>query len=86
MTEDQIERIAQTLYELDRQKSLRSHRWHRWSVGSETKHERYRARARTLLAGEDFARVATRLENQYWHAGQLIRQHLRPIPASSAHH
>src|SRR5919202_623304 len=34
MTEDQIERIAVTLYELDRQKGLRAHRW---SVGIEAK-------------------------------------------------
>ena len=54
MTKDQIECIAQTLCELDWQKGLRSH--HR-SVGSEAKRERYRARARALLAGEDFACV-----------------------------
>ena len=83
MTEDQIEQIAIQLYELDRQKGLRSHRW---SVSSETKRERYRARARTLLAGEDFACVITRLENQYWHTSQLIQRHFRPIPASSTHH
>ena len=83
MTEDQIEHIAVTLYELDRQKSLRSHRW---AVGSEAKRERYRARARALLAGEDFACVVARLENQYWRTGCLIREHLRPIPASNAHH
>jgi hypothetical protein len=62
MTKDEIERIAIQLYELDRQKGLRSHRW---SVGSETKRERYRARARTLLAGKDFTCVAARLENQH---------------------
>ena len=62
MTEDQIERIAVTLYELDRQKGLRTHRW---SVGSEAKRERYRARARALLAGKDFTCVVARLENQY---------------------
>ncbi len=83
MTEDQIERIAQTLYELDRQKGLRAHRW---NVGSEAKRERYRARARALLASEDFACVAARLENQYWRTGQLIQQHLQPIPASSTRH
>ena len=83
MTKDQIERIAQTLYELDRQKGLRSHRW---NVGSEAKRERYRARARALLAGEDFACVIARLEHQHWRTDQLIRQHLRPIPASSTRH
>ena len=74
MTSEEVERIAQTLYELDRQKGLRSHRW---SVGSETKREHYRAKARTLLAGENFTCVAARLENQHWRTGQLIRQHLR---------
>ena len=83
MTKDQIERIAQTLYELDRQKGLRTHRW---NVGSEAKRERYRAGARALLASEDFACVITQLEHQYWHTGQLIQQHLRPIPTSSTRH
>ena len=83
MTEDQIETVAIQLYELDRQRGLRTHRW---AVGSEAKRERYRAKARTLLAGEDFARVAARLENQYWRTGQLIRQHFRPIPTSSTRH
>ncbi len=83
MTKDQIECIAIQLYELDRQKGLRTHRW---SVGSEAKRERYRARTRVLLASEDFARIAARLENQYWRTGQLIRRHFRPIPTSSMHH
>ena len=83
MTKDQIERIAQTLYELDRQKGLRSHRW---NIGSEAKRERYRARARVLLAGEDFACVIAQLEHQYWRTGHLIQQHLRPIPASNTRH
>jgi hypothetical protein len=83
MTSEEVERIAQTLYELDRQKGLRTHRW---NVGAETKRKRYRARARTLLAGEDFACVTARLESQYRRAGQLIRQHFRPIPASSTRH
>ena len=83
MTGEEIEEIAQALYELDRQRGLRSHRW---SVGSEAKRERYRARARTLLASEDFACAVTRLEHQYWRTGQLIRQHFRPISTSSAGH
>ena len=83
MTENQIEHIAVQLYELDRQKGLRSHRW---SVGSEAKRECYRTKARALLASEDFTRLATRLENQYWHTGQLIRRHFRPIPTSSTRH
>ena len=83
MTEDQIERIAQTLYELDRQKDLRSHRW---AVGSEAKRERYRARARALLAGKDFARLVARLEEQYRRTGYLIEQHFQPDPASTMRH
>ena len=83
MAEDQIECIAIQLYELDRQKGLRTHRW---SVGSEAKRERYRARARALLASEDFACVMARLEHQYWHTGRLIQRHLRPIPTSSTRH
>ena len=59
---------------------------HRWAVGSETKRERYRAKARALLAGEDFTCVVAQLENQYWRTGQLIRQHFRPIPTSSTRH
>ncbi len=69
MTKDQIERIAVTLYELDRQKGIRTHRW---AVGSEKKRERYRAKARELLSGENFARLAARLDDQYWRIGQLI--------------
>ena len=83
MTEDQIERVAVMLYELDRQKGVRSHRW---SVGSEAKRERYRARARALLAGEDFTCVVARLENQYWRTGCLIYEHFRPVPTSSTRH
>ena len=83
MTEDQIERMAVTLYELDRQKGLRSHRW---AVGSEAKRERYRARARALLASEDFTCVMAQLENQYWRTGRLIYEHFRPVPASSIRH
>ena len=66
-----------------RQKGLRSHRW---NIGSEAKRERYRARARVLLAGEDFACVIAQLEHQYWRTGHLIQQHLRPIPASNTRH
>ena len=83
MTEDQIERVAVTLYELDRQKGLRLHRW---AVGSEAKRERYRARARALLASEDFTCVVARLENQYWRTGRLIYEHFRPVPTSSTRH
>ncbi len=83
MTAEHVETIAQLLYELDRQKGLRSHRWH---VGVEAKRDKYRLRAHTLLASEDFACVLARLENQYWRRGQLIRQHFRPVPVSSARH
>ena len=82
MTEDQIERIAVTLYELDRQKGIRTHRW---AVGSETKRERYRARARELLSGEDFTRLVTRLERRYQHAGDFVLEDMKP-KRSSTHH
>jgi hypothetical protein len=66
MTEDQIERVAMALYELDReldrQKDLRSHRW---DTDAETKRNRYRLRARRLLAVEDFALLVARLDRQY---------------------
>ena len=81
MTAEKVEIIAQRLYELDRQKGLRAHRW---CVGSEAKRDKYRLRARALLASEDFACVIARLENQYWRTGQLVRQHFQPIPTSSA--
>ena len=77
MTEDQIERVAGMLYELDRQKGLRSHRW---NVGSEAKRERYRARARELLSGENFTRLVARLEHQYRWTGRLIYEGFEPIP------
>jgi hypothetical protein len=83
MTAEHIERIAQLLYELDRQKGIRSHRW---LAGTETKRDTYRLRAHTLLASEDFACVLARLENQYWRTGRLIHEHFRPVPTSSARH
>ena len=83
MTAEHVETIAQLLYELDRQKGLRSHRW---LAGTEAKRDKYRLKARTLLAGEDFACVVARLENQYWRTGRLIQEHFRPVPASNARH
>ncbi len=77
MTEDQIERVAGMLYELDRQKGLRSHRW---NVGSEAERERYRAKARELLSGEDFTRLVAQLEHQYRWTGRLIYEGFEPIP------
>ena len=67
MTAEEVETIAKALYELDRQKGLRSQRWH---VGSEMKRDKYRLRAHTLLASEGFARVIARLENRYRRTGQ----------------
>jgi hypothetical protein len=83
MKSEEVETIAQMLHELDRQKGLRSHRW---CTGSEAKRDKYRLKAQSLLAREDFARVIARLENQYWRTGRLIQDHFRPVPASSARH
>ena len=83
MMAEHVETITQLLYELDRQKGLRSHRW---LAGTEAKRDKYRLKAHALLAGEDFACVVARLENQHWRTGCLIREHLRPIPTSNAHH
>ena len=83
MTSTEIEIIAKALYELDRQKGLRLHRWH---VGAETKRERYRARARALLTGEDFAGVVARLEHRYWRTGHLVQERFQPVPVSSPCH
>jgi hypothetical protein len=82
MTENEIEHVAIQLYELDRQKGLRSHRW---AVGSEKKRERYRARARELLSGEDFTRLVARLERRYQHAGDFVLEDMKP-KRSSTHH
>ncbi len=69
MKEEQVEEIAVTLHELDRQRGLRSQRW---AAGAEAKREVYRARARDVLAREGFARAKKRLEDQFWTRGQAI--------------
>lgn len=55
---ERIEAVARQLHELDRQQGLQ---WSRWGAGPEEKRERYRARAREMLAGEGFAAVMARL-------------------------
>ncbi len=73
MTLEDVETIAQMLYELDReldrQKGLRSHRW---DTDAETKRNRYRLRARRLLAVEDFAHLVARLSRQYRRTGKPV--------------
>jgi hypothetical protein len=70
MTEDQIEHVAKALYELDReldaQKDLRAHQW---DTDAETKRNRYRLRARRLLAVEDFVHLVARLNRQHRRSG-----------------
>jgi hypothetical protein len=55
---ERIEAVARQLHELDRQQGLQ---WSRWGAGPEEKRERYRVRAREMLAGEGFAAVMARL-------------------------
>jgi hypothetical protein len=57
MTSEEVERIAQTLYELDRQKGLRSHHS---LAGAEAKRDAYCVKAQRLLAIERFVRFKTR--------------------------
>ena len=71
MKEEQVEEIAVTLHELDRQRGLRSQRW---AAGSEAKRRRYRERARSVLAREGFCQAKSRLERQFWLAGQIIAE------------
>ena len=82
---NQIEEIAVTLYELDRQRGLRSQRW---AIGAESKREAYRARARDVLAHEGFARAKKRLEDLYWARGKAILHADRlpqPLPSKARH-
>ncbi len=62
MKSEDVETIAQMLYELDRQRRLRSHRW---CTGTEAKRDKYRLKAHALLAREDFARAIARCRNLY---------------------
>ena len=69
MKPEHVEAIAIALYEIDRQKGQRTFRWY---AGAESKRERYRAKARALLADENFKRLAARLEERYRHTGQVV--------------
>ena len=62
MKSEEVETIAQLLYELDRQKRLRSHRW---CAGTEAKRDKFRLKAHALLAREDFACAIARLKDLY---------------------
>jgi hypothetical protein len=55
---ERVEAIARQLHEIDRRQGLQ---WLRWAAGPEEKRERYRARAREMLAGEGFAAVIAKL-------------------------
>ncbi len=84
-TADQIEEIAVTLHELDRQRGLRSQRW---AVGAEAKRESYQAKARDVLAREGFARAKKRLDDLYWTRGQAILRASRvpeTLPSKAQH-
>ena len=85
MTPEQIEQIAVTLYELDRQKGLRHQRW---STGAERKRDAYRARARDILTREKFSQAKGRLEREFWMRGQAILSADRlpqPLPSQTRH-
>jgi hypothetical protein len=71
MTDEEAETVAQMLYELDRQNGIRLHRWH---TDAETRRNRYRLRARRLLAVEDFASLVARLGRQYRRTGHLVHE------------
>ena len=58
MTEEQVEKVARLLYDLD---GLRGVRSQRWNVGAETKRELYRAKARARLHERPFSRVLSEL-------------------------
>ena len=58
MTEEQIEKVAHLLYDLD---CLRGVRSQRWSVGAEKTRELYRAKARARLSERPFSRVLSEL-------------------------
>ena len=51
MTDEQVEKIACLLYELDGLRGIRSQRW---SVGAETKRELYRGKARARVHEQHF--------------------------------
>ncbi len=58
MTDEQAEKIARLLYDLDCLRGIRSQRW---SVGAEKKRELYRTKARARLGERPFSRVLSEL-------------------------
>ena len=58
MTEEQVEKVARLLYDLDGLRGIRSQRW---SVGAEKKRELYRAKAHARLHEQPFSRVLSEL-------------------------
>ena len=52
ITEEQVEKVARLLYDLDGLRGIRSQRW---SVGAEKKCELYRAKARARLNEQPFS-------------------------------
>ena len=62
MTDEQVEKVARLLYELDCLRGIRSQRW---SVGAEKKRELYRAKARARLHERPFSRVLSELTLEY---------------------
>jgi hypothetical protein len=74
MTPEDVETIAQMLYELDRELDRqKGARTPRWDTDAETQRNRYRLRARRLLAVEDFASLVARLDRQHRRAKRLIQ-------------
>ena len=58
MTDEQVEKVAHLLYDLDGLRGIRSQRW---SVGAETKRELYRTKTRARLHERPFSRVLSKL-------------------------
>ncbi len=90
MTPEDVETIAQMLYELDRELDRqRGIRTPRWDTDAETRRNRYRLRARRLLAVEDFASLIARLNRQYRRTGKSVYEAggvFHPAPTSSTRH
>ena len=62
LTDEQVEKVARLLYDLDYLRGIRNQRW---SVGAEKKRELYRAKARTQLHERPFSRVLSELTLEY---------------------
>ena len=58
MTNEQVEKVAHILHDLD---CLRGVRSQRWTVGTERKRELYRVKARARLRERPFSRVLSKL-------------------------